>query len=165
MGLTKRIFVDDDYKNASLVYYFSMYIQVRQVDHLQPLHKTSGSGIIAYGFAKRSAETPLLEFWGTRYSTIPYREWGFWRIGCAETPLPEFLRIPFAETPLVEFLRIPLFSDTPPTFRGFWPIICAKMPLLRIPCTETLLVEFLRNLVILACCMLFYAFFRTSCFL
>ena len=121
-----------------------MYIQVPLVDHLRPLHKTSGSGLIAHGILRNSttgvsahgilknstrgifedpmrrnscsgvSEDPHAQW----YSTDPYTEWGFWRTGRAETPLPEFLRILCAETPIVEFLRIPVHSDTPPTLIG-----------------------------------------------
>ena len=114
-----------------------MYIKVPLVDHLRPLHKTSGSGIIAQltfrnstseSFAHgryytvsciirwiivsagiiNSSITGVFED-PVRSDTPPYliRNEVFWHTPCAETPNTEFLRFPCAETPVVEFLRFP----------------------------------------------------------
>ena len=84
----------------------------------QGILRNSASEVFEDAALRNSRITVSEDLHGQRYATDSYWERDFWRIGCAETTLPEFLKISYSETPVVEFLRIPMCSDTPPTLIG-----------------------------------------------
>ena len=86
-----------------------MYIQVplHVMDHLRPIHKTSGSGMTS---CERDPQKPHYRKFCVRplkhhflYNTLDY----FQRMGSSITPLPDFQRTGSSKNPLLEFLRTP----------------------------------------------------------